>query len=130
LARFAGAGRNADPFEHFDRRALGLLLVETLMAHQHFAELRADLEARVERGHRVLEDHRDVAAAILVEFFWRHADEVDVAQHGPAAGLAVLGEQPHDREEGLALARAALTNDGEGLAARQRKIEIGNRLHL
>ncbi len=58
-------------------RPLLLALVHLLVPHQHFGQLRLDLETGVERGHRVLEDHGDVAAAILVERIGRHADEVD-----------------------------------------------------
>ena len=107
---------HADPLEHLDRRASRASFVEAVVLDQHLGELGADLEARVERGHRVLEDHRDVAAAIDVELVGREREEVDVAEHRPAGRPAVVGEKAHDREEGLALARTGFADDGERLA--------------
>ena len=64
------------------------LLVEAAMLDQHFGQLRAHPERGIEAGHRVLEDHGNILAPMLVQLPRRHADEVDVAHHGPPAGPA------------------------------------------
>ena len=81
----------------------------------------ADGLQRVQRGHRLLEDHADVAAA----------DRAHRAPRRAAAGRAVerrrgrrpgapCGRRPHDRERGHRLARAALADEAEDLAAARR----------
>jgi sugar phosphate isomerase/epimerase len=56
-------GRDADRGEHLDRRGAGLARGQAAVALQPFGDLGADAHRRIERGHRVLEDHRDLAAA-------------------------------------------------------------------
>ena len=83
---------------------------------QHLADLRADRVQRIERGHRLLEDHRDLAAA----------DRAQLAVPRPAAGRAPakriaagrLGavDQAEDRQRGDRLARARFADEGEFLA--------------
>ncbi len=47
---------------------------------QHFLQLEPHGEHRVERRHRLLEDHRDVRAAQRAQFRPRHADDVAAAE--------------------------------------------------
>jgi hypothetical protein len=74
---------------------------------QGFHHLLADREDRIERGHRLLEDHRDVAAASLAHLLFGEVEQVlpleqDLALRHPAG----LGEQAHDRERRDRLAAA------------------------
>ena len=64
------------------RAALSMLLVR---AH-HVDELVADAHHRVERVHRALEDHRDVAPAEAAQLLGAHADDVLAAEEDAAAG--------------------------------------------
>ncbi len=54
---------DADESEQLDRACSRLRLGDVLMHAHGLDQLRADLEERVQRGQRVLEDHRDVVAA-------------------------------------------------------------------
>src|SRR5690606_22411165 len=78
---------------------------------------------RIERRHRLLEDHADIAAAHLregsfvrgceVEHLPRVAPQQDAAAENPATAEV---DKPVDRERCHRLARAALPYDGECLA--------------
>ena len=54
---------NADAAEHFDRAGMGLLRACAAMPDHSLGDLRADGMRRVERGHRLLKDHREPVAA-------------------------------------------------------------------
>ena len=51
-----------DPLEQIDRALARLLAIQTEVELQRLHQLVADGVDRVERGHRVLKDHRDVVA--------------------------------------------------------------------
>ncbi len=103
------------------RRAAAMPLVQ----HDRLDDLLADGEDRVERGHRLLEDHRDLLAADACAS--RAAPSVeqiaslehDAAADDPARRLA---SRPQDRQRGDALAAARFADDAERLArARPRR---------
>ena len=77
----------------------------------------ADRLQRVQRGHRLLEDHADVAAADrgTSRARPRAMRSVPSRRTRPVA-VAPCGQQPHHRERGHRLARAALADDAEDLA--------------
>ena len=89
----------------------------------------ADRLQRVERGHRLLEDHADVAAANRADARARRAaaDRDRRAAMRPAA-TAPCGSRPHHREGGHRLARAALADDAEHLAAARRSSATRSRI--
>ena len=55
--------RDADQREHLDRALDRRLAAQALVQAQRLGDLLADRVDRVERGHRLLEDHRDLLAA-------------------------------------------------------------------
>ena len=58
--------RDADQAQHLDRRgARASRRPDPLVEQDRLDDLVADGEDRVERGHRLLEDHRDLVAADL-----------------------------------------------------------------
>ena len=72
---------------------------------------------RVERGHRLLEDHADAAAAHLAHLVGGSAQVVAVEQDRPPSTTpARLRQQPHDRERGHRLAAARFADEAERLA--------------
>ena len=77
LRRWAGLG-DADQAQHLDRARFGRRAVEALMQRERLGDLPADREHRVERRHRLLEDHRDVVAADVAHLALgqRRADRV------------------------------------------------------
>src|SRR4030095_3154376 len=82
-------------------------------------------EHRIERGHRLLEDHRDLFAADLSHLGRGQIEEaspavVDRALDDAARGLR---DQAHDREGRNALPGAGLADDAERLALVDVKID-------
>ena len=93
-------------------------VVDLLVRLDRLDDLLADPVHRVQRRHRVLEDHPDLGAPVLLHLLLGHCQKVGalVAHRPPEAGVDVA-RQPHDRHCGHALARARLADDAEHLAA-------------
>ncbi len=90
---------------------------DRLVGADRLGDLPAHRIARIERGHRLLEDHRDVAAdhgATLARAQAQQVPPVELQRIGPDP--AGLGDQPHQREHRHALARAGLADDAQDLA--------------
>ena len=100
--------RNAHQREHLDgareRRAARQILVQ----HQDFADLVADGQHGIERGHRLLEDHRDLIAAQRAHLAVRQVEQVAPLEADRATDDASGGrlDQPQHRQRGDALAAA------------------------
>ena len=101
------------------------------MQPQHLLDLEADGEHRVERRHRLLEDHRDVRAAHALQLARRQAREIAPAVHDLALRVddRVLGrQQAEDRERRHRLARARLADQRDGRVARNVERDALHRL--
>ena len=90
---------------------------EPLVQAEHLADLRADRVQRIERRHRLLEDHGDLAAADRAHLAARLLAQVGTVEHDPAAALGAVDEA-EDRQRGDRLARTRLAHQGELLAGR------------
>ncbi|ABA48402.1 hypothetical protein BURPS1710b_2632 [Burkholderia pseudomallei 1710b] len=106
--------------EQRDRPRARVALRYAIVQLDRLADLLADREERIERGHRLLEDHRDVRAAqrahlALALVGERLAREADRAAH---VGVA---QQAQDRQRGDALAGARFADERDALAAADRK---------
>ena len=111
--------RDPDLVEQLGRALVGLLAVHAEVRLERLADLPADRQHRVERGHRVLEDHRDLAAADRAQLLVVQREQVAAVEHRRAArDAAVAREDPEQRERGDALAAARLADDPERLARR------------
>src|SRR5947209_11749174 len=88
------------------------------MQPYRLADLPANRHHRVERRHRLLEDHRDVVAAHAAHLALVELQQVAVAEHDAASDDAAgrIGHKPHDRQRGHALAAAGFADDREHLA--------------
>jgi hypothetical protein len=64
---------------------------------QVLLDLQAHWQDRIERRHRLLEDHGDLGAAHLAQLAFRHRQEVAPPPFDVAADMARLAHQPHDR---------------------------------
>ena len=101
-----------------ERLLLGVAAVQT----KALAHLLADLIDRVQGGHRILEDHRDVVTANVLHLFLGHLEDRTAA----IANVAALNlsrrhrDKTHDGHGGHGLTGAGLTDDTEGLAAIER----------
>ena len=72
----ARAVGDADQLQQFERARARLLVGHLQVDQQRLHHLLADRQDRVERGHRLLEDHRDVAAADLAHLFRGEVEQV------------------------------------------------------
>src|SRR5713101_6923457 len=103
---------NTHQVEHFDGAFPGLVFIELFAVPlDRFSNLVTYGEHRIKRGHRVLENHRDFAAAqighlVLVLLQDIFTVEVDLAANDLARWV---GYQAHYRKRGNAFAAAALT---------------------
>jgi serine kinase of HPr protein (carbohydrate metabolism regulator) len=85
---------NADQAQEFDGTALRRGRVGAAMLLDRLGDLAADRQDRVQRGHRLLENHADLAAAHLPHLFFRQAHQVAAGEQHLARGDAA----PADRE--------------------------------
>jgi len=107
---------NADLGEQFHHAVAKLPAAQGQVQLQHLGDLVADREHRVQRGHRLLEHHRNVLAAHAAQVLDRGRQQVLPAEQHPAvpADDGIVGQQPHDRHRRHALARARLAHQRDG----------------
>src|SRR4051794_8165380 len=67
--------RNTDLVQQLDDARAGRGTGDTLVQQQDLADLLLDRVQRIERGHRLLEDDRDVVAAYLADLVLREAQQ-------------------------------------------------------
>ena len=109
---------DAHDAQHLDGSRPGVLLGHVGVGADGLDNLVAHAVDGVERGHGLLEDHRDLPAADLLHLGLRGGEEVLAVEGDRAAGhMAGLLEQSHDGERRHGLARAGLAHHGEDLAA-------------
>jgi hypothetical protein len=98
---------------------------------QHLGDLAAHRVDRIERGHRLLEDDRDLAGADLVHFIRRQRDQVPALPHD-LAGLEAAGrhvDQLQHRARSHCLAAARLAHHAQRLAAVDVEIDAVDGTH-
>ena len=118
----------ADVGHHLKRAFPGLGLRHALMDHRHFHELLADLHRRVQGGHRLLVDHRDLGAPDLAQFLFGHGGQVAALEPDRAPDdAAVLAKVAHDAERDGGLATAAFPHQPHRLARLDGAGEIHHR---
>lgn len=120
-AHLALRRRQADFLQQRQRALLRRLAANPGVQHQRFDDLFADAEHRVERAHRLLEHHGDVAAAQAAQLAAAGGEQVAAAEQDLAVGVdvaAVLRQQPGDRHRGHRLAGAGFADQRHGLAGR------------
>ncbi len=99
-----------------------LLFVHAQMQLQGFANLEANRQHRVERRHRILEDHGDPVAPDLADFVVVKLEQIaSVELNFPGHHLARrAGDETNQRHDADALPTTALADDCQGLAFIQR----------
>ena len=121
--------RDADAPQHVDRAA-ALLGAARVGAILDVDRLGRDREHRVERGHRVLKDHRDAIAAQAPQLALAELQDVAAVESDlAAADLGIVREQPHHGGDQRGLAAAALPDQPDDLAARHGEIDMPQRMH-
>ena len=100
------------------------------MRAHHVDELVADPQHRVEGVHRALEDHRDVAPAVLAKLLAALVEEVLAPEADLAAGDARrLAEDLQDRVARGALAAAGLAGEAEDLTCVDLEVDVVDGAH-
>lgn len=85
----------------------------------------------IERGHWVLEDHRDVIAAHLAQFGLAKLEEITTFKENLAAGNAAGRRyELKYRERGHGFATAGLTHEAESLALSDAEADIVDSTHF
>ncbi len=98
------------------------------MRPQQILDLRRAAQHRVERAHRALRHQRDAGEAGGVQRRIRRMQQVHAIEPGLATEDAARGpQQPHQRERGGGLARAALAHQSDPLAGMQREGDVPHR---
>src|ERR671936_2178153 len=105
-------GRDPNQAEQVDGTRHGLTIRDVQVLADRLRDLLAASEDRVERGHRLLEDHRDVVATdlthlVLGQLQYVTAGEVDAARDS----AAVARQETHDAERSHRLSAPRFTDD-------------------
>src|SRR5471032_668809 len=96
---------------------------------QHLGDLVADPHQRIERGHRLLEDHADAVAAQQAHLRWSQRQQVAILEGDAAARDSQRRRQEsHDGGGGDRLAGAAFAHDAEDLAGLEIEAYILDRI--
>src|SRR5688500_15933696 len=88
------------------------------MQLERFGDLTADSEHRIQAGHGVLEDHRDVVPADPADVVVVHLQDVLAVEHDRALDdlAGRLRDESHERERGHGFAATGLAHDAQRLA--------------
>ena len=83
------------------------------MNDQRLHDLEADRQHRIERAHRLLENHRDIAAADGAHFIGRQLQQIAALKHDAAADDAAggFGQELHDGERRNRLAATRFADE-------------------
>ena len=129
-----GRARNLNEFKHLKHALAAAAGIEPLMHEQGFPDLIADWEKRIQRRHRLLEDHRDMAAAqpphrlrALIGQVHRRRVRIRHEPHPPCFNAGVVWQQAHQRQRGDRFPGTALPHEGERLPAPQLETRIPHR---
>ena len=89
------------------------------MLFERFGDLPADRQDRVQRGHRLLEDHADIRTADLADFLVRKLQQIPPGKQDFALCDAPgrIRNQAQDRQSPGGLARPAFADNRDRLAA-------------
>ncbi|KWV90094.1 hypothetical protein PFLmoz3_00092 [Pseudomonas fluorescens] len=126
----AGSAWDLDLFQQLDGAFACLFAGHFQMQAQHFLDLETHGVAGVQRGHRVLEHHRQVFAdnlAALAVAQLEHVLAVEVQRiGGDDAGML---DQAHQRHHGHGFTRTRLANDRQDFAFVDGNVEAIDHRH-
>ena len=127
--RAFGRARNADDLQQLHGALQRGFFRDVAMYMERFGNLPADGVHGVERRQRVLEDHRDVFAAILRHRVVVEAEKVDAVVGDGAGHVGALGQEADHRERHHGLARARLSDDAEHFASTDVERHVAHGAH-
>jgi hypothetical protein len=120
--------RDGDHLEQLENLRSRRAPADAVVRAQDARELVLDGEHRVQRRHRVLEDHRHVLPADALQDVRVGADELGAAVADRPAHVGCR-QQTEDRHHRHRLARARLAHDGERLALAQLEVDAAHGAH-
>src|SRR5262249_14457259 len=122
--------RDPDLAQELDRaRACGTL-VELLVGSDRLDDLVADPVDRVQRGHRILKDHPDLVAAVVLHLGVRDIEQIGSAiEHLALEACIDAPSQAHERHRRHALPRPRLADDPEHLFGLELERDPAHGLH-
>ena len=92
-------------------------------------QLRAEREHRIERGHRILEDHGDPRAAQPPHLLRAERQQVFAFQHDAAGDVdGIFGQQAEQRQRQRRLAAAAFADDPDDASPADRQADVAQRM--
>ena len=122
-----GVGQ-AHGLDHVERSCARLLLRDFVVDQRHFHQLPVDQHGWVERGHRLLVDHRDFRAAKGAQLLAGERGHVAAVEADRAAGdFAGAGQIAHHRERDRRFAAAEFADEPHRLAGHDLAGEIHHR---
>ena len=122
--------RDPNPVEQLHRPLARLLVGKRLVLLDLLDDLGPDLLDRVQRGHRILEDHRDLRAAHPPELVLGGVHELrPLVVRGALEVRVGRAREPHQRHRGHGLAGARLAHHREDLAGRELERHALHGLH-
>src|SRR5215218_1222752 len=123
---------HADQLEQFVGTGAGLATAEIGVRRQDLGDLLLDRGDRVQRAHRVLEDHADLLAPDVEHGLLAHRHDVAAVELDGATDDARrrVGQQAHDRERRQRLAAARFAHQRHRLAGADLERQAVDRLHL
>ena len=126
------ACRNADNLEHFARALHGFLLGNAFVVEQNrLGDLLADGIDRIQRRHRILEDHCNVAATHGFELFFCHFQNVLAVQQDFTVldDSGRVRDQVQNAEGCRSFAGAGLTDEAERALFSKRQAHAVDRVN-
>ena len=120
--------RQAHGLDHVDGAGAGLVPRDLVMDQRHFHQLAPDQHGRIERGHRLLIDHRDLRAADGAQLPLGEARHVAALEPDRAIGDPPdPGEVAHDGERDRRLAAAQFADQSHRLPGHDLAREVHDR---
>ena len=109
---------NPHELQHLHGPVKSLFLRNALVLEHHFHDLHTDREHRIQRSHRLLEDHADLFAADVADLVPGELQQIPPFIKDGAAGNFAwrIRYEPQNAERGHALAGSGLANKTKNLA--------------
>ena len=113
------------------QRPILRILLRNLLVQQHgLGQLLADLHDGVQAGQRVLKDHAQLVAAVLVELILLQLQQIHaLVEDGTRVHHRVGGQDTHQRPRRDRLARAGFAHDGQRLTLVQVEVDAAHGAH-
>ena len=118
-----------DHLQQLDRAGTGFLLGEVAVGPQTLDDLPTNGIDRVERGGRLLEDHRDLVTANWAELAVGHTQQLTVAELGRAPDRCGGGQQAKNSSRAHRLARSGLTDHSDDFAGSDVEVHSVDGVH-